>query len=72
MAKVKLPVKAVIDESNFLKMSASTQALYFHLAARADADGSIKNPRAIQRAIRATEGDYLVLKAKKYIQDDEE
>ena len=35
----------VVDTDRFLDMSASAQALYFHLGMRADDDGFVSSPR---------------------------
>ena len=37
--------KTIIDSDAFLDMPLSSQALYFHLAMRADDDGFINNPK---------------------------
>lgn len=37
----------VVDTDRFLDMSASAQALYFHLGMRADDDGFVSSPRKI-------------------------
>lgn len=39
--------KTIIDSDAFLDMPLSSQALYFHLAMRADDDGFINNPKKI-------------------------
>lgn len=39
----------VVDTDRFLDMSASAQALYFHLGMRADDDGFVSSPRKIAR-----------------------
>lgn len=59
--------KTIIDSDAFLDMPLSTQALYFHLAMRADDDGFINNPRKIQRMITATDDDLKLLIAKNFI-----
>ena len=51
----------------FLDMPMSTQALYLHLAARADDDGFVNNPRGIQRLIGASEDDFKILISKRFL-----
>jgi hypothetical protein len=45
----------------------STQALYFHLAMRADDDGFVNGPRKILRMVGANDDDLRVLISKRYI-----
>ena len=59
--------KSVIDSDLFLDMSMTAQALYFHLAMRADDDGFVNNPRKIQRMIGASDDDCRILIAKQFI-----
>ena len=67
MAERRMFAKTIIDSDNFLDMSLSTQALYFHLAMRADDDGFINNPKRIQRMIGASDDELKMLIAKQYI-----
>lgn len=67
MAERRMFAKSVIDSDMFLDMSLSTQALYFHLAMRADDDGFINNPKKILRMIGASEDEMKILVAKRYI-----
>lgn len=67
MAKRRMFAKAIIDSDNFLDMSLSTQALYFHLAMRADDDGFVNNPKRIQRMVGASDDELKMLIAKQYI-----
>ena len=57
----------IIDSDAFLDLSFSAQALYFHLFARSDAEGNASNPRAIMRAVRATEDDREALKVNSFV-----
>lgn len=57
----------IIDSDKFLDMPSSAQALYFHLAIRADNKGFVNNPKSIQRAVRASDSDFKILVAKHYI-----
>ena len=59
--------KTVIDSDAFLDMPMSAQALYFHLAMRADDDGFLNNPKKVQRMIGASEDDLRILLAKRFI-----
>ena len=59
--------KTIIDSDTFIDMPLSTQALYFHLSMRADDDGFINNPKKIMRMIGASEDDYKLLCAKRFI-----
>lgn len=67
MANRRMMSKDVIDTDNFLDMSLSTQALYFHLLLKADDDGFVKNPKRIMRMIGANDDEMKVLISKKYI-----
>jgi hypothetical protein len=59
--------KTIIDSDVFLDMPLSTQALYFHLAMRADDDGFINNPKKIMRMVGAAQNEFELLLAKRYI-----
>lgn len=59
--------KAIIDSDIFLDMPLSTQALYFHLAMRADDEGFVNNPKKIQKMIGASDDDVKILIMKRYI-----
>lgn len=59
--------KSIIDSDAFLDMPTSSQALYFHLAMRADDDGFINNPKRIQRTVGVSEDDMKILIAKGYL-----
>lgn len=50
--------KKIIDSDSFLDMPLSTQALYFHLAMRADDDGFLNNARKIMKIVGAAQADY--------------
>lgn len=67
MAERRMFAKAIIDSDAFLDMPLSTQALYFHLAMRADDDGFVSNPRRIVRLINAADDDFKLLVVKRYI-----
>lgn len=59
MAERRMFSKAVIDSDLFLDLPLTAQALYFHLAMRADDDGFVNNPKKIARMIGA---DYESIK----------
>ena len=67
MAERRMFAKTIIDSDAFMDMPLSAQALYFHLAMRADDDGFINNPKKIQRMIGASEDDCKLLLAKRFI-----
>lgn len=59
--------KTIIDSDAFLDMPLSTQALYFHLAMRADDDGFINNPKSVMRNAKCSDDDLKLLCVKKFI-----
>lgn len=67
MAERRMFAKAIIDSDAFLDMPLSTQALYFHLAMRADDEGFVGNPKKIQRMIGASDDDCRILISKRFI-----
>lgn len=67
MAERRMFAKTIIDSDAFLDMPMSTQALYFHLAMRADDDGFLNNPKKIQRIIGASDDDMRVLISKRFL-----
>ena len=67
MAERRMFAKTIIDSDMFLDMPSSTQALYFHLAMRADDDGFINNPKKIQRMVGSGDDDLKLLIAKRFI-----
>ena len=67
MADRRMFSKSIIDSDVFLDMPLSTQALYFHLAMRADDEGFVNNPKKIQKMIGASEDDVRILVMKRYI-----
>lgn len=67
MAEKRMFSKKIIDTDWFMDMPASTQNLYFHLSMRADDDGFVSSPKRIIKLIGATEDDYKILIAKKFI-----
>ncbi|MDC7289569.1 hypothetical protein NXH76_17350 [Blautia schinkii] len=67
MADKRMFTKKIIDSDAFLDMPLSTQALYFHLAMRADDDGFLNNANKILRIIGAAQNDYDLLVAKRFV-----
>ena len=67
MAERRMFAKTIIDSYAFLDMRLSTQALYFHLAMRADDEGFVNNPKKIQRMIGASDDDCRILASKRFI-----
>lgn len=59
--------KTIIDSDAFLDLPISAQALYFHLAMRADDDGFVNKPRAIMNMIGAKNDDAKLLVERKFI-----
>lgn len=67
MANKAIFSKTIIDTDAFIEMPATTQNLYFHLNMHADDDGFIGNPKRIGRMIGASDDDFKILIAKKFI-----
>lgn len=67
MARKRMFNITVVDSDAFLDMPLSTQCLYFHLNMRADDDGFIGNPKRIQRTIGASDDDFKILMAKRFV-----
>jgi hypothetical protein len=67
MAERRMFAKTIIGSDAFLDMSQSTQALYFHLAMRADDDGFVNSPKSIMRLVGCNDDDLRILSAKKFI-----
>lgn len=67
MAQRRMISLKVIDTDIFLDMPLSTQALYFHLIARADDDGFIANHNKIMRMIGSSKDDMKILLSKRFI-----
>ena len=67
MAKRRMFSQAVVESDDFLDMSMSAQALYFHLSMFADDEGFLGNARSIQRSVGASADDLKLLQAKGYV-----
>lgn len=59
--------KTIIDSDAFLDMPMSAQALYFHLAMRADDEGFVNSPKKIQRMVGAGDDDARLLITKNFL-----
>lgn len=57
----------VVDTDRFLDMSASAQALYFHLGMHGDDDGFVSSPKRIARAVGCNDDDLRLLAAKGFV-----
>ena len=67
MAQKRMFSLLVTDTDKFLDMSASAQALYFHLGMHGDDDGFVCSPRKIARAAGCNDDDLRLLASKGYI-----
>lgn len=67
MAERRMFAKSVIDSDMFLDMPLSSQALYFHLAMRADDDGFINNVKRIMRMTGCGDDDMRILISKRFV-----
>lgn len=67
MAEKRMFSKKIIDTDWFMDMPATTQNLYFHLSMRADDDGFVANPRRIIKLVGASDDDFKLLVAKKFV-----
>ena len=67
MAQKRMFTMKIVDSDAFLDMPLSSQCLYFHLNMRADDDGFVGNPKKIMRMIGASDDDFKILLAKKFL-----
>lgn len=67
MAERRMFTQKITESDVFLDMPLSSQALYFHLCMNADDDGFVKNPRRISRMMGASDDDFKLLIAKKFV-----
>lgn len=67
MANKRMFSVSVINTDQFFEMTAKAQALYFHMAVRADDDGMLENPRTIARMCGASAAELELLETKGYI-----
>lgn len=67
MAERRMFAKVIIDSDAFLDMPLSAQALYFHLSMNADDEGFVGNPKKTQRMVGASDDDFRLLMAKRFV-----
>lgn len=67
MAERRMFARSVVESDLFTEMPLSAQALYFHLGMMADDDGFVSNPKGVRRSVGATEDDFKLLLAKRFI-----
>lgn len=67
MAEKRMFSQKIINSDAFLDMPLSTQALYFHLAMRADDDGFVNNPKTIRRMLGASAEELSLLIDKRFL-----
>ena len=67
MAERRMFAKSIVLSDAFLDMPLSARCLYFTLGMLADDDGFVSSPKAIMRQCGASQDDYKVLLAKRYI-----
>lgn len=58
---------SVVNSDAFFDLPLPAQALYFHMAMRADDDGFVENPRTIRRMAGAEQSDYDALASAGYV-----
>lgn len=67
MAERRMFAKSIMDSDDFMTLPFSAQAVYVHLAMRADDDGFIGNAKSILRMIGAGEDDFRLLVDEGYL-----
>ncbi len=67
MAQRRMFSLKIIDQDEFISMGHGARLLYFDLAIRADDDGFVNGPKKIMRMTNASEDDYKILIAKRFI-----
>jgi len=67
MAERRMFAKTIIDSDAFFDMPVTARLLYYDLGMRADDDGFVNSPKKIIRMINASEDDFKILVAKKFI-----
>lgn len=67
MAQRRMFSLKIIDTDLFLDMPVSARLLYYDLSMRADDDGFVASPKKIQRMIGASDDDFKLLIAKRFI-----
>lgn len=67
MARKRMFRLDVLETDAFMDMPLSAQALYFHLGLRADDDGFIGAPKRIVKNVGASDDDFKLLIAKRFV-----
>lgn len=67
MADKRMFSKSIVLSDAFLDMPPTSRCLYFTLSMSADDDGFVNSPKSIMRQCGASEDDFKVLVAKKFI-----
>lgn len=67
MAEKRMFSKMITESDAFLDLPLSTQALYFHLCMYADDDGFLSGYRKIMRMVGASQNEYDILLAKRFL-----
>ena len=67
MESKKEKLLSVVCSDKFLELPNSTQALYFHICARADEKGYIYNPKSLTRGVGAKCSDMTALINGKFV-----
>lgn len=67
MAQRRMFSLKVVDTDSFWDMPVSARELYFQFGMRADDDGFLGNPRRIMRMAGASDDDFRVLVARKFV-----
>lgn len=67
MSKKRLFSTQITESDAFLDMPLSAQSLYFHLGMNADDEGFVNSPKRIQRMVGASEDDFKILVAKRFL-----
>ena len=67
MAERRMFAKTIVLSDAFLDMPMSARCLYFTLGMLADDDGFVNSPKSIMRQCGASEDDFRVLFAKKFL-----
>jgi hypothetical protein len=67
MAQKRMFSLQIVDTDAFLEMPMTSQLLYFHLAMRADDEGFVGNPKRVIKMLGASEDDFKILIAKRFV-----
>lgn len=67
MAQRRMFSKQIVQTDAFLDMPQTSQLLYFHLAMEGDDDGFVSSPKKIMKIVGASDDNYRILIAKRFI-----